>query len=68
MQQHQVEHADVGLLVAEAGQAGLAVRHADRVEPGGGEVARHPLGDDVVILDDQHLGTCASCNHGPVQE
>ena len=53
--EHQVEHADVGLLVAEPREAGLAVRDADRVEPGGGQVARHPLGDDVVVLDDQHL-------------
>ena len=52
---HQVEHADVGPLVAEAREPGLAVRDADRVEPRRLEVARHPLGDDVVVLDDQDL-------------
>ena len=53
--EHQVEHADVGLLVAEPGEPGLAVRDADGVEAGGGQVPRHALGDDVVVLDDQHL-------------
>ena len=52
---HQVEDADVGLLVAEPGEAGLAVRDTDGVEAGSGQVARHALGDDVVILDDQNL-------------
>ena len=53
--QHQVEHADVRLLVAEAGEPGLAVRDADGVEAGHGQVPGHALGDDVVVLDDQHL-------------
>ena len=52
---HQVEHADVGSLVAEAGEAGLAVRDPDRVEARRLEVAGHALGDDVVVLDDQDL-------------
>ncbi len=63
--QHQVEHADVGLLVAEAGEPGLAVRDADGVEAGHRQVPGHALGDDVVVLDDQdlrHRGT--SCIHG----
>ena len=54
--QHQVEHADVGPLEAEAREPGLAVRDADGVETGGLEVTRHPLGDHVVVLDDQDLG------------
>ena len=63
---HQVEDADVGLLVAEPGEAGLAVRDTDGVEAGSGQVARHALGDDVVILDDQNLRhasimQCAPC-------
>ena len=53
--QHQVEHADVGTLEAQPGQAGLAVGDADGVEPGRLEVTRHALGDDVVVLDDQDL-------------
>jgi hypothetical protein len=52
---HQVEHADVRALVAEAGESGFPVRDADGIEPGGVQVARHPLGDDVVVLDDQDL-------------
>ena len=51
--EHQVEDADVGLLVAEPGQAGLAVRDRHRVQTGGAEVARHALGDHVVVLDDR---------------
>ena len=58
--QHHVEHEHVGLLVAEAGEALLAARHPQRVEPGGAELAHDPLCDDVVVLDDQHLG------HSPV--
>ncbi len=53
--EHQVEHADIGALEAEAGKPGLAVGDAHRVESGGLEVARHALGDDVVVLDDQDL-------------
>ena len=54
-----VEDADVGLLVTGPGEAGLAVRDSDRVEAGSRQVARHALGDDVVVLDDQnfrHIG------------
>ena len=53
--QHQVEHADVGPLEAQPGETGLAVRDAHRVEAGGLQMARHALGDDVVVLDDQDL-------------
>ncbi len=53
--QHQVEDADVRLLVAEACEPRLAVGHADRVEAGLLEVARHAVGDHVVVLDDEHL-------------
>ena len=53
--QHQIEHADVGPLEAESRQTRLPVRHADCVEAGRLQVARHPLSDDVVVLDDQDL-------------
>src|SRR5439155_1432229 len=35
---------------------GLAPRHPDGVEARGAEVLRHALTDDLVVLDDQHLG------------
>ena len=53
--QHEVEHADVRSLVTQPGEAGLAVRDPDGVEPGRLEMTRHPLGDQVVVLDDQDL-------------
>ena len=53
--EHQVEHADVGLLVAEPRKTRLAVRDADGVEAGRREVPRHALGDHVVVLDDENL-------------
>jgi len=53
--QHQVEHAGVGLLVAEPRQSLVAVADPDRVEAGSAEMAGHPLGDHLVVLDDQHL-------------
>src|SRR5581483_7568457 len=53
--QHEIEDAGVRLLVAEAGESLFAVADPDRLEPGGGEVAGHPLGDDLVVLDDEHL-------------
>ena len=52
---HEVEHADVRMLVAEPREPGLAVRDTDRVEAGGLEMAGHAAGDDVVVLDDQDL-------------
>jgi hypothetical protein len=51
--EHEVEDADVGPLVTQPGEPGLSVRHADGVESGRLEVARHPAGDDVVVFDDQ---------------
>ena len=53
--EHQVEDADIGLLVAEPREAGFTVGNTDGVEAGSGQVPRHALGDDVVILDDQNL-------------
>ena len=53
--QHQVEHADVGVLVAQPREPELAAADDDRVEAGRGEVAGHPVGDHVVVLDDQDL-------------
>jgi hypothetical protein len=53
--QHQIEHAGVRLLEAEACEALLAVRHPRGVEAGGVQVPRHALRDDLVVLDDQHL-------------
>ena len=50
---HEVEDADVRALVAQAGQAGLAVGDADGIEPRRLEVSRHPTCDDVVVFDDQ---------------
>ena len=52
---HEIEHADVRALVAEAGEPGLAVGHADGVEARRLEVSRHPARDDVVVLDYQDL-------------
>ena len=53
--QHQVEDADVRPLVAQARDPGFAVSDPERVEPGVGEVARHALGDELIVLDDQDL-------------
>ena len=52
---HEVEHADVRPLVPQPGKARLAVRDADCVEARRLEMTRHPLGDDLVVLDDQDL-------------
>jgi hypothetical protein len=54
--QHQIEHAHRGVLEAEARDALLAAVDPERVEPRSGEMARHALRDDLVVLDDQHLG------------
>ena len=56
LRQHQVEDDDVGRLVAERGQALLALRRPPGLVPGGGEVVDHRLGDDLVVFDDQDLG------------
>ena len=52
---HQVEHADVGVLEAQACEPELAPADDDRVEAGGIEVTRHAVRDHVVVLDDQDL-------------
>ena len=39
----------------EPGEALLAVSHPDCVEARRSEMARHPLGDHLVVLDDEHL-------------
>ena len=54
--QHQVEDADVRVLVAQAGEPELAAADDDRVEAGGHEVAGHAVRDHVVVFDDQDLG------------
>jgi len=54
--QHEVEHADVGLFVAEPCEPLRAVADRDRVEAGGAEMPRHTLRDDLVVLDDENLG------------
>jgi hypothetical protein len=53
--QHEVEHADVRLLVAKAREPCLALVHPQRIEPGGVQVARHSARDHVVVLDDENL-------------
>ena len=65
--EHQVEHADVRVLVAEAGQAELAAADDDRVEPGRVQVACHPVGDHVVVLDDQDLGHVPTIDRSPAR-
>jgi hypothetical protein len=52
---HQVEHADVGALVAQACKCGRALADPDRVEARNAQMTRHAVCDDVVVLDDQHL-------------
>ena len=53
--EHQVEHADVGVLVAEPREPELAAADDERVEAGRREVPRHAVGDHGVVLDDQDL-------------
>src|SRR5205823_14075515 len=53
--EHQIEHADVRLLVAEPGETLVSIADPDGVESRGAQVARHPLGDHLVVLDDEHL-------------
>ncbi len=52
---HQIEHAGIGLLVAEPREPLLAVPDSDGVEAGCAEVAGHSLRDHLVVLDDQDL-------------
>ena len=51
--QHQVEHADVGPLVAKPRQPLLALADHDGSKPAAREVRGHALGDHRVVLDDQ---------------
>src|SRR2546423_2918693 len=60
LRDHQVEDADVGPLVAEAREPLLALRHPERVEARRRQVPRHALADDLVVLDDEHLGHLAA--------
>ena len=53
--QHQVEDTDVRPLVAQPREPGLAVGDPDGVEPRRLEMTSHPLGDEIVVLDDQDL-------------
>jgi hypothetical protein len=53
--QHQVEDDDVGALVAQPRQAGLAARHEQGVEASLAEVRRHSAADHLVVLDDENL-------------
>jgi hypothetical protein len=52
---HEIEDADVRPLVPQPRQPLLALRHPERVETRRLQVSRHPLRDDVVVLDDQYL-------------
>src|SRR2546421_3200385 len=60
LRDHQVEDADVGPLVAEAREPLLALRPPERVEARRRQVPRHALADDLVVLDDEHLGHLAA--------
>ncbi len=51
--EHQVEDADVGLLVPEPPKPELPLRHEERLEARGGEVLGHPLADHLVVLEDE---------------
>jgi hypothetical protein len=51
--EHKVDHADIRPLEAEAREPCLSVGHEIGLEAGRSEVARHALGDDLVVLDDQ---------------
>ena len=52
--QHQVEDADIRVLVAQPGETELAATDHHGVEPGGAQMAGDAVGDHVVVLDDQH--------------
>ena len=66
LREHQVEHADVGVLEPEPRKPQLASADDDRVESGGDQMLRHPVGDHVVVLDDQDLGHVSSVERSPV--
>jgi hypothetical protein len=52
--EHQVEHAHVRPLVPQSCQCLLPVGDLERIEARLGQMRRHRLGEDTVILDDQH--------------
>ena len=65
--EHQIEYADVGPLEPQPRQALLAALHLERIEPRCGQVPRHPLRDNLVVLDYEHLGhylDCDCCGRG----
>ena len=66
--EHEIEDARVGLLVSESRESLLAVGDPDRVESGRAEVSRHPLGDDLVVFDDEHLGHRCHYRDMPVRD
>jgi hypothetical protein len=49
-------NADVRSLETEACETRLSLRHVERIEAGGSQMRRHRLRDDLVVLDDQHVG------------
>ena len=53
--QHQVEDADVGVLVAEPREPDLPRADGDGIEARRAQVVGHSAGDDLVVLDDQDL-------------
>ena len=59
LRQHQVEHADVRVLVAQTREPELTAADDDGVETGSDEVACHPVCDHVVVFDNQ------DSRHGP---
>jgi hypothetical protein len=52
---HQVEHADVGPLVAQPRERCRALADPDRIEPGRAKMSRNAVRDDIVVLDEQDL-------------
>src|SRR5918992_3694664 len=53
--EHQIDDAHIGPLEPESRQASVAVVDDRRIEAGSAQVRGHALGDDLVVLDDQHL-------------
>src|SRR5918996_826154 len=41
--EHQVEYQHIGALVSEAGEPDVTAADANRIQPGRGEMLRHPL-------------------------
>ena len=51
--QHEIEDAHVRVLVAEACEPKIALRHEERFETRGAEVLGHRLPDHLVVFDDE---------------